>query len=72
MEKVCSSSISGLRNPVAWLNCSLDLHCRAVGSCEAPVSWRTLEHKGFVDFSPEAGFWDKYAGKKKGEKKPSR
>ena len=33
------------------------------------MSWRTLEHKGFVDFSPEAGFWGKYARKKKGRKK---
>ena len=50
MEKVCSSSISGLRNPVAWLNCSLDLHCRTVGPCEGRLGLRRLADKGLAFF----------------------
>ena len=50
MEKVCSSSISGLRNPVAWLNCSLDLHCRTVGPCEGRLGLRRLADKGLGVF----------------------
>ena len=69
MEKVCSSSISGLRNPVAWLNCSLDLHCRTVGPCERHLGLRRLADKGLGVFSPEAGFWPTWREIKKERKK---